>query len=180
MGSRAWDLNAHLTERLPTHWGAPQQALSIKGVPPWAEMPGLGTPATFSHWLGLPKKNMAFKIWRLSTNFTRCNSLASSFLKGDLSGTPPGLPHRPTVFLFLLSLIRKVTLSSLERNGQGSREKLAVLLPCVSFSRDEEETQKEIPVKERSFTQTRDVRNNSLCFLQPIPCHPTCLLKRSC
>lgn len=155
MGRRAWDLNAHLTKCLPTHWGAPQQALSIKGVPSWAEMPGLGTPAMFSHWLGLPKKkNMAFKLWRLSTNFTCCNSLSSSFWKGDPSGTPPGLPHRPTVFLFLLSLIRKVTLSSLKRNGQGSREKLAVLLPCASFSRNEVETQKEIPVKERSFTQT--------------------------
>ena len=83
---------------------------------------------------------MVFKIWRLSTNLTCCNSLASSFLKSNLSGTPPGLPRRPTVFFFLVSLFRKVIPSPLKRSGPESREKQEKVLPCASFSRNEVET----------------------------------------
>ena len=98
--------------------------------------------------------------------FICCNWMASSFLKCDLSGTLPQLLPTPTVSLFLESLIRKVIYSPLERSGQRSREKLKVLLPC--FSVNEMETQKKIPIKEKSFMEKWSIRNNAP---PPIPCN---------
>lgn len=141
-----------MTKPLLTHGDLQSTPCLLKGYHLRQKWPGLGTPTVFSHGLGLPKeKNMVFKIWRLSTNLTCCHSLASSFLKADLSGTPPGLPRRPIVFVCLVSSFRKVIPSHLKRSGPGSREKQEMVLPCASFSRNEVETQKEIPMKEKSL-----------------------------
>lgn len=81
------------------------------------------------------------RAWLSKPGGCHLTSLVASDGKFFLEGRSEGRPSRAAtqMFLFLVSLIRKVPPSPLKRSGQGSREKLEVLLPCAAFSRNEVE-----------------------------------------
>jgi len=55
-----------------------------------------------------------------------------------------------------VSLFRKVIPSPLKRSGPESREKQEMVLSCAAFSRNEVETQKEIPMKGKSLRHKKE------------------------
>lgn len=133
----------------------------------------------FAHWLSLPEEYLAFNIWRLSTDFTYYNRMASSFLKGDLSGTSPWLPHIPPLSLFLVFVIRSYSFIPGEEWTREQREARSVAPMCFflwEWNRNKQT--KKIPIKAKSFMETWGVRNNSPHPRQPITHNPTCPVRR--